>query len=354
VRDMKVWGKYSPNFIQFAEKFNGEELAYIVENDLIIGAVLKELEKSHNITIMYDTRLKDIDLSKTSANGRPEITTSQNESVHCDLLIGADGFNSSVRKAMGVEYMTWNYNNMGIVATLHLATSPNQPNDVSWQRFLPKGPIAILPLTSTMSSLVWSTTQKEAKILMNLPDESFVDAINKSLSSRPIHDPIVEKSANLLEGLMRFLNLPTRHPEINPPIVMDIEKGSRASFPLGFGHAVNYVAPRVALVGDSAHRVHPLAGQGVNLGFSDIENLELALEEGLCNGRALGHTSDLKSYERKSLQHNLPFLIFIDLTYRIYTSRYPAINAVGNAGLMIANSFDPLKGLMKTVASGSK
>ncbi|KOB66577.1 Ubiquinone biosynthesis monooxygenase COQ6, partial [Operophtera brumata] len=171
---------------------------------------------------------------------------------------------------MGVQHLAWNYDQMGVVATLYLAEEGT--NSTAWQRLLPTGPVALLPLDSKRSSLVWSTWKDNAKELLQLPEEQFIDALNDAL--------VIFKGANstawqrlLPTGTVALLPLGSRRCLLLPPSVRAIVPASRAAFPLGFGHSTKYIAPGVALIGDAAHRVHPLAGQGVNLGFGDVNHL---------------------------------------------------------------------------------
>ncbi|CAH2257104.1 jg11952 [Pararge aegeria aegeria] len=198
------------------------------------------------------------------------------------LKIGADGANSKVREAMGVQYISWNYDQMGIVATLHLAEESE--NTTAWQRFLPTGPVALLPLDSKRSSLVWSMTKAQSKELLSLPEESFVDALNDALWKEYPRSSAVDACVSWVGSVLKQVGLPDGAQRQLPPSVRAIAPGSRAAFPLGFGHSTKYVAPGVALIGDAAHRVHPLAGQGVNLGFGDIKDLTQFLSDALYTG----------------------------------------------------------------------
>lgn len=159
---------------------------------------------------------------------------------------------------MDVQNFSLSYKQMGVVATLELDAEEAAGNTVAWQRFLPSGPVALLPLTDTLSSLVWSTSVEHAKELLRLEPESFVDALNEAFVKSYKSNAVVEKLIKTIEGALalnknKFQQL--------PPKVQKLQEGSRAAFPLGFGHASSYVCGGAALIGDAAHRIHPLAGK---------------------------------------------------------------------------------------------
>ncbi|KAI4485459.1 hypothetical protein M0804_006964 [Polistes exclamans] len=256
-------------------------------------------------------------------------------------VVGADGVNSKVREAMNVQYVQWKYDQMGIVATLELC-EPTE-NIVAWQRFLPTGPIALLPLTNTLSSLVWSLTTKEAKNLMKISEEEFVDSINKALWKVYPKDGIVESGMKALQQLLQGLSLQNGISRQLPPSVSKIVEGSRAAFPLGFGHSVSYVAPGTVLIGDAAHRVHPLAGQGVNLGFGDIVDLVKILADIVTDGAVFGNMLYLTKYETLRQRHNIPTMLAIDALHRLYKGTAAPIILARSLGLQITNAIPILK-----------
>ncbi|BES92344.1 Hypothetical protein NTJ_05152 [Nesidiocoris tenuis] len=340
VKDMRVWGSYTADTINYAQGSDSDDdIAYIIENDEIVDAVMEELNGCSNVDVFYKSNLNKVDMGPKSVN----VQINSEQSCECKLLIGADGANSQVRKIMDTNYLSYGYDQTAIVATLNIM---EKQNNTAWQRFLPTGPIALLPLNSTTCSLVWSTSHDEAKVLLSLTPHGFVDAINNAFNSKPVEDGTVTFLKNLLPSF-------SSHPKfLNecPQVIREIES-SRAAFPLGFGHATNYVKPNVALIGDSAHRVHPLAGQGVNLGFRDVENLTKSLSQGLQSGRELSEYAILKQYEQLSQRANLPIMIAIDLIYRVYTSNIGLVRALGSLGIHLTETVAPIKMTMRQVAS---
>ncbi|CAH0728376.1 unnamed protein product, partial [Brenthis ino] len=250
---------------------------------------------------------------------------------------------------MGVQYVSWNYDQMGIVATLHLAEEVE--NTTAWQRFLPTGPVALLPLDSTRSSLVWSMTHAQAKDLLNLPEERFVDALNDALWKQYPRSSAVDACTSWVGSMLKKVGLPDGAERQLPPSVKSIVPGSRAAFPLGFGHSTRYISPGVALIGDAAHRVHPLAGQGVNLGFGDIKDITDFLEESLYTGLDITHPNWMEKYESSRQRHNVPTQLAIDALYRLYGLDLPPFVLARSVGLQITNAIQPIKKLIMSHAT---
>ncbi|KAK0096953.1 hypothetical protein PV326_003755 [Microctonus aethiopoides] len=266
-------------------------------------------------------------------------------------IIGADGVNSRVRQSMKLQYLKWNYDQMGIVATVKLS-EPTE-NVVAWQRFLPTGPVALLPLTDSLSSLVWSMTTEEAKRLLKVSEEEFVDALNDALWKVYPKNGIVESGMAALQQLLEQFSLQTGVSRQLQPSISNIVEGSRAAFPLGFGHSTSYVANGVALIGDAAHRVHPLAGQGVNLGFGDVTVLVQVLEEAVRSGSILGDTIHLTKYETLRQRHNVPTMLAIDALHRLYKGTAAPVVLARSLGLQLVNALGPVKKILMDHAADS-
>lgn len=353
VHNLKIWGFYPDSFLEIDNSEDGV-VAYVVENNDIMQAVSNEIRSVPNLRVLYKKKITNVNIKNiNSPTSLPEITLDDGSEHQCMLLIGADGVNSKVRKAMNINYLSWDYNQMGVVATLNV--SECGPNNTAWQRFLPDGPIALLPLNSNLSSLVWSTPKIKAHNLLKISNENFVDAINTSLNTQYNSGDVVKIANKAMNTILNTIGLPkTKKTCGQPPNIIDIVDGSRAAFPLGFGHSVNYVIPNVILIGDAAHRVHPLAGQGVNLGFQDIDCLEKILSDGIKNGRDIGDIEDLTKYESFCQQNNVPVMTFIELVHRIYTSERELIQALGDVCLQFANAYGPFKTQINTKALFSR
>ncbi|XP_053678550.1 ubiquinone biosynthesis monooxygenase COQ6, mitochondrial [Anopheles nili] len=261
--------------------------------------------------------------------------------------VGADGFNSLVRRQMGVQNFTYAYNQMGVVATLRLANAGLTDNLTAWQRFLPSGPIALLPLSDDMSSLVWSTGVAEAKRLLQLDASSFVAAVNAAFHKPMPRNTIVD---DVMKSVNALLKQSTGQRLEAAPVVEGEIPTSRAAFPLGLGHTSTYAGQGVCLIGDAAHRVHPLAGQGVNLGFGDVQTLVDILAEANYSGMGISNINDLIRYEQQRLRHNVPVLLTTHGLQQLYTTDFPATVAIRSIGLTLTNAFPPVKKFLMNYA----
>ncbi|XP_017876417.1 ubiquinone biosynthesis monooxygenase COQ6, mitochondrial-like [Ceratina calcarata] len=349
VRKMQVWDACSDAMIVFNEDYVTDEVAYIVENDLLLHAVNKQLSEKENVNVIYNSKVENINLPKTPEENA-EIQLQNGKRFKAKLLVGADGANSLVRQTMGAQYIKWDYNQMGVVATLKLSEPTD--NIVAWQRFLPTGPIALLPLTDSLSSLVWSLPTSEAKRLLKVSEEEFVDNINKALWKVYPKDGIVESGLRALHQLLEGLSLRTGVTRQLPPSVLAIEEGSRAAFPLQFGHSVNYVQTGTVLIGDAAHRVHPLAGQGVNLGFGDVTALVELLGDAVISGSPLGNMLFLRKYETVRQRYNVPVMLAIDALHRLYKGTAAPVVLARSIGLQLTNAIPVIKKALIEHASG--
>ncbi|CAB1330892.1 unnamed protein product [Coregonus sp. 'balchen'] len=313
----------SDGLITFDKENLQDEMAYIVENDIIVAALTKQLENlSDQVRVQYKTKVVTYTWPKSHqvAESIPwvQVTLANGQTLQTKLLIGADGPNSMVRQEAGIPTVKWNYDQSAVVAVLHLS-EPTE-NNVAWQRFLPTGPIAMLQLSDTESSLVWSTSHRHAEEPQQLDEESFVDAINSAFWSNENHSELVETAGSLFRTDLSVLMPSAGSARQLPPSVARIGPKSRVMFPLGMGHASEYIRHRVALIGDAAHRVHPLAGQGANLGFGDVACLTQVLSQAAFNRKDLGAMQHLLEYETERQRHNLPMMAAIDLMKRLYST----------------------------------
>lgn len=347
VKDMKVWGSFSNDYVHFTHDI--VKPAFIVENDEIINSAVMENSSVPNLEIKYGNTISDVNLNCNKTPLLHEISLKDGTTYQTSLLIGADGANSVIRNALDVNYISWKYDQYGVVATVSLAD--DMENSTAWQKFLPDGPIALLPLKNDVSSLVWSVPSNKAKVLTELPEDAFVDALNQALTSEPIRDNFISNVSDASKSVLEFLRMNKHVVPLAPPYIVSMVSGSRASFPLGFGHSSDYIKPGVVLIGDSAHKVHPLAGQGVNIGFRDVRCLAEKLTRGIIDGRPLGHYKDLKNYETEAQRNNLPLLTAIDLFHRVYTSKNNLLRAFGDASFHIAECITPVKSIMKHLAT---
>lgn len=373
VKEMRIWNSGAGrsgginNVLTFD---NDNDLAYIVENDTILGALYKQINEEQNITVNYDTRVNQCDLSDSHRDLATVKVANGEISYETSLLIGSDGYGSKVRSAIsGQQYIGWEYGQRAVVATLHIQSDEDitYKGHVAWQKFAQLGPVALLPLDDKTCSLVWTTSYEEAKRLAELSDNEFIDALNDSLSEEKesnnssllLADDAAHIFAKVLNKFCQSNDENKQNKTIKsiPPIVVGVIKDSRASFPLGFGHACQYVGQRVALVGDAAHRIHPLAGQGVNLGFSDVTELSNQLNQSVLTGADIGDMNALLNYQTAAQRRNVPIMLGVDGIQKIYGSKNnlvpPAITTlIRNVGLTICQSASIVKKLLSDKASG--
>lgn len=338
VKHMQIWDSGSDAHISFRpENDLSNPLAYIVENDLILDAVYEQLKDMHNVIILNQSRVEKVILNEQNSHS-PSVILKTGETFSSDLLIGADGYNSLVRKAIGGCDISLSYEQMGVVATIELSDA--NENITAWQRFIPTGPVALLPLNNSLSSLVWTTTKDHAKQLLAMDSQEFIDALNEGFYKTYKKDKLVTTAMDTFKSIMG--NNMGESPQFPPRITGLIEK-SRAAFPLGFSHNSTYVTRGAAIVGDAAHRIHPMAGQGVNLGFGDVKCLTEVLSAAAYRGANLGELHHLLQYEKERLVQNLPVMFGVHGIQKLYDTEMPLVVALRSIGLKLAHGIPQLK-----------
>ena len=302
--------------IQFdAAEFGLTELGFIVENELIQQALFNEIEEI-GIEIKFASRINN--LSKISGEWGYKIETSDGKFYSPDLLIGADGASSQVRESAGITTKSREYFQSAFVA---MVKPENHHDNIARQRFLKNGPIALLPLQHGMLSIVWTTTPEDAEISMSCTDKELA------------------KKLSIASGYILG--------------ALDVH-GPRASFPLKIQHANHYVLPGLALVGDAAHIIHPLAGQGVNLGFADAVSLTEVIAKAFSNGDHIGDLPLLRRYERQRKGANMSMLYFVDGLNNLFLSNSKTLAAIRGIGTHLFNHSGLIKRFTAEVALGIK
>lgn len=347
VKQMQVWDADSDALIKFHHENFTDDVACIIENDLILNSMLNIIKDSPNILLKNSSKIMEIKLpQRDCVDESPEVTLIDGDKFTCDLLIGADGANSLIRQEMGVDVFSTNYDQMGLVATLEVQDAGD--NSVAWQRFIPTGPVALLPLSEKYMSLVWSTTEPHAKSLKSMNEEDFIRALNEAFCKEYPKSSLVTNVLQALGSLTRSNVNQLQY----PPQVSGVIENSRATFPLGFLHASSYVGHNVALIGDAAHRIHPLAGQGVNLGFSDIVFLVDMLSQAAYAGAKLGDKHYLLIYEQKCLSKNVPIMVGVHGLQALYSTSFTPIVFLRGLGLQITQNLPSIKNMFMKRAMG--
>ncbi|MDH5512873.1 MAG: UbiH/UbiF/VisC/COQ6 family ubiquinone biosynthesis hydroxylase, partial [Gammaproteobacteria bacterium] len=292
VREMQVWSGAGNGSIHFNAAEIGEPaLAYIVENSVIQLALIERLHQFTNVHHLCPVEVTDITLADNGA----VVTLKDGRSLSAKLLVGADGANSEVRRAAGIETQSLDLHQKGIVATV----TTEQPHAATARQvFLTTGPLAFLPLDEPHTcSIVWSADSARADQLLALDDAAFILELQKSFGD----------SLGLIQ-------------KISP----------RAAFPLALSHARAYTAAHLALVGDAAHTVHPLAGQGVNLGFLDAATLAEVLLDATAKQKDIGAHEVLRRYERWRKGDNLAMVSITGGFKYLFGNDLPVVSQLRN------------------------
>ncbi|MFQ6005437.1 MAG: UbiH/UbiF/VisC/COQ6 family ubiquinone biosynthesis hydroxylase [Woeseia sp.] len=315
-RDMRVWdsGGWAdgPDALRFdSAEFAVAELGFIIENNLICHALLGKLDTLDRV-VHFETPIK----SMTKTNDRSSVEFKLGKAITADLVIGADGADSLVRQSAEISVEAWRYPQTAFVTHLRPEFSHRH---TAWQRFLRSGPIALLPLADGRVSVVWSTSPRQA--------EHAMAASNDELS-----EMLSEASGYVLGQLT--------------------SEGPRGSFPLKAQHANKYACPGLALIGDAAHAVHPLAGQGANLGLADAAKLVSVIDAAIGEGEHPGDLPVLRRYERARKGANTTMLYFIDCLNRLFSSKSSSIEKLRGSGMRLFNSSGPIREHAVQVALG--
>lgn len=310
---MEVWDAVGPGRIHFDAAELGEPwLGHIVEQRVIQAALLDGQRTRSGLERICPAVLADFHVDAAGVSVRLE----DGRELAAALLVGADGAGSRVRELAGIGIETHDYEQTAVVAVV----ATERPHaGTAWQRFLPTGPLAFLPLRDGRCSIVWSTTPVEAERLLTLPDEEFCLELGQAF---------------------------------------DYELGAvtavtaRAGFPLRRLHAVDYVQQRLALVGDAAHVIHPLAGQGVNLGLLDAAVLAEVVADTAAAGRDIGSHANLRRYERWRRGENALMQSAMDGFKWLFASPLAPVRLLRNLGLGTVDRLTPIKSLLARHAMG--
>ncbi len=296
-------------------------LGHIVENSLLRASLLDAIGEQGNIDLFCPVTVESL-----LRDGETTIVNlSTDEQLSTGLVVAADGANSPIRAQMGFELRTWGYEHSAITATLK---AQKAHGFTARQWFTPSGPLAFLPLRASAQaapteahyvSIVWSQTPERAERLMALDDAEFCRQLT-----------IVS------EGVLGTIE----------------EVSQRLQFPLTQRHGVDYVQPGIALIGDAAHTIHPLAGQGVNLGFSDARVLAEELQRALQAGSAFGGLQALKRYQRRRKPDNLAMMATMEGFKRLFEREELPVRLLRNMGMSGLNRLSPLKNSLIRQAMG--
>lgn len=314
--DMQVWDGSGTGHIHFsAASVHAEVLGHIVENRVVQDALLERLHDS-SIGLLANARVEQLRRSGDDWL----LSLKDGRELRAPLLIAADGANSAIRRLAGCATREWDYLHHAIITSVR-CSKPHQAT--AWQRFTDDGPLAFLPLAGPVGehwcSIVWSVTPIEAERLMALDGAGFRHALGFAFEHR------------LGEVL---------------------QADARLCLPLRQRHAKRYIEDGLALIGDAAHSIHPLAGQGVNLGFLDVAVLAQVLLHAIQRGERLSDVKVLSRYERRRMPHNLAMMAAMEGFQRLFQADPLPLRLLRNSGLNWVDGLPEAKAVFVRQALG--
>lgn len=308
-RDMEVWDGEGSGRIHFsADALHEECLGYIVENAMIQAALLLQVANHDNVQLLTGVGLQQ--LSVPAANGHRVLELSDGTCLSTPLVVGADGALSRTRQLSGLGAVEWDYGHHALVTTV---TTEYEHDETCRQRFTEDGPLAFLPLSGgerRQSSIVWSTSPEHARELMGLSDEAFCQALGRA--------------SDYCLGAV-------------------VNSAERHMIPLRQRHARQYVEAGLALVGDAAHTIHPLAGQGVNLGFMDAAVLADVVEAAWHRSESIADVAVLRRYQRQRRSANLCMSAAMESFRRLFAPQPAPLRLLRSCGMNLMDRLEPVK-----------
>lgn len=353
---MHVWDARGPGAIEYdAALVNEEALGYIVHNDALEYALTERVRGLDNVELIPSATIES--LRRPPADSETlTAALSGDRHLRTSLLVGADSARSRVRELARIGSVRYEYEQVATVANV----LTEAPFDTCYQVFEGHSPLALLPY-GQHASIVWSCSTERTAELAALGDDAFVALLNETLarhntdghtlaaglgrSLAALLPPLGERVEALADAATHMFAAP------RAPRVTGLAS-KRAGFPLAVSSARTYVKPSVALIGDAAHTVHPMAGQGVNMGLQDVVHLTHALQEALDTGIHIGSLSTLREYERRALLPNAAKQAGLHALHSLFGLEHNAFALARSLGLSAVSSLRPLKARMAQVATG--
>ena len=317
IRQIRTSDGLAPGSLTFDAGEDGEPLGWMHENRNLRSALRARAEAGKAITLRYKTSATLVDRGEHGVT----VMLDDGETIHAPLLVSAEGRNSATREAAGIRIAKWSYDHRAIVSILHHEI----PHDgIAYEIFYPSGPFALLPMTDdesgARSAIVWSIRAEDGPGLLALTDQQFAGEAQAAMG-----------------GFLGEVSM----------------LAPRSSYPLGFHHAARITDNRLALVGDAAHAVHPIAGQGLNLGLRDAAALAQVLVEGARLGLDLGDRQLLDRYQRWRSLDTLMVAMSTDGLNRLYSVPGKTAAAVRRFGMGLVDRIGPLKSRLMSEARGT-
>jgi len=296
---------------------DNEPLGFMHENRHLRAALQARAEAGKNIWLLWKSRVTNVDRGEHGVL----VSLEDGRKLSAPLLVAADGRNSSTREAAGINIARWKYDHQAIVSVLR---HEHQHDHIAYEIFYPTGPFALLPMNDDSvghrSAIVWSVQNEDAPGWLSLSDQDFA-----------------AEAQAVMGGFLGKIEM----------------LAPRSSFPLGFHHAAQITSNRLALVGDAAHAIHPIAGQGLNLGFRDVAALAEVLVEGARLGLDLGDRQLLDRYQRWRSLDALSVAFATDSLTRIYGIPGATASAIRRFGMGLVGRISPLRNRLMTEARGT-
>lgn len=312
-RQLETWEEPDSNVIFDAKSLGLPELGFMVENRVLQLALWQECEKYSNLDLVCPAKL--INLYQPKQQKEWMLALDDSRTLQAKLVVGADGANSQVRKMAGIGSRGWQYRQSCMLISIQ-TQQPQQ--DKTWQQFFPSGPRAFLPLYDNWASLVWYDSPAKIRRLQGMSMEQLTGAISEAFPER-----------------------------LGPVIAI-----ASGAFPLTRHHASRYVMDGLALIGDAAHTINPLAGQGVNLGYRDVDALLKEVTYAREYIQPWNSLGVLKRYQRRRLPDNLIMQAGMDVFYMAFSENLPGLKIFRNLGLMAAQRAGEAKKLALKYALG--
>lgn len=310
---MRVWDAEGTAELDFKpELIQRHALGHIVENRCIEHQLWQTLATS-NVECFTEARV----VSAQRVGNIWQVSLDNGSDLSCRLLLIADGARSPLRDQLGFQQRRWSYHQTAVVATVN-HHEPHQ--STAWQAFHRSGPLAYLPLPlAHASAIVWSLDQPDADEFLALSTAAQARALTAGIGHRLGHVKVVEQLQ---------------------------------SFPLEQQHSIHYIQPGVALLGDAAHSIHPLAGQGANIGLLDAEAMACVLQDAARESVSIDEYLLLRRYQRQRQTHNLATMLAMETLKRLFSHRSPAVHLLRNAGMRTFSNHPALLKAAIRIASG--
>lgn len=307
-------GRFGFTHLSCAE-LGQEALGYVVEARALGLALLTRLQQLPNVTWLCPATLENIDFQLENAVARIRHDGAIHD-LRARLVVAADGADSAVRNVAGIDFERTQYGQSAVVTTVTI----NQPhNNTAYERFTGTGPLALLPMSNNRMAVVWSTRTDNVEALLGLTDEEYLARLQERFGDR-------------LGPLTRL--------------------GKRRAYPLMLTRVKEHVRPRLVLIGNAAHTVHPVAGQGFNLGLRDVAALTEVLVAAKQENRDIGDLEVLKRYADWRARDNKVIATFTNSLIRVFSNDFPPLAFARNLGLLAVDLVPPLKRRLLRVTSG--